>query len=188
VVHRIVVGRLAAVAVLGAVVSATAGCADGADGSAASRAGTSSSSSPRPPDTSTTVTTDAGAGTTPAGPAGATPSAPTPTAETTGSTAPAVVAPPVTAARELVIVDLDVDHRPESELDDAGRAAQRGRLERAMDEVIAALGPHGELARRLTATAQMSVRVDAEGRRILGSHPLVAAVHDDAPSTPDAAG
>ena len=100
-------------------------------------------------------------------------SVPRTTAATAPSTpttpAPAAVAPSTVAAspRERVIVDL------------AFSAAPPSAVETAQDEVIAALGDHGTLLRRLTATAQMSVSVDAEGRRILGRHPLVARVHAD---------
>jgi hypothetical protein len=194
VVDRTFVGRLAAVTVLGAIMTSTMACGQNDDGSAAQHPTTSTStstftSSPAgPSDTSDPIDTAPAAGS-PTGSTGTGRSATSSTgarAETT--IASSVVDPPVTAPRELLVVDLAVEHRPESELDDAARTAQRARLERAMDEVVGALGSHGQLVRRLTATAQMSVRVDAEGRRALASHPLVAAVHDDTPSTADAAG
>lgn len=73
--------------------------------------------------------------------------------------------------RQQVIVDLAVAPEPP-----AG-------VEAAQDEVVGALGTHGALSRRLTATAQMAVSVDTEGRRILAGHPLVASVHDDVPAS-----
>jgi len=83
----------------------------------------------------------------------------------------AAPAPPsaTTSAREQVIVGLAVPTQPESA------------VEAAQDEVMAALGDHGTLSRRLTPTAQMSVAVDPAGRQILDGHPLVARVDVDAP-------
>lgn len=88
-------------------------------------------------------------------------------APSTTSGAAAVAPSTVASPRERVIVDLAVPAQP------------RSAVEAAQDQVIAALGAHGTLLRRLTATAQMSVSVDAEGRRILAAHPLVARVHVD---------
>lgn len=94
-----------------------------------------------------------------------------PPATTAPSSAPSTrVAAEPTGARQQVIVDLAVP------------AQSPAAVEAAQDEVMSALGAHGTLARRLTATAQMSVSVDAEGRRILDGHPLVARVHVDTPT------
>ncbi len=87
--------------------------------------------------------------------------------------------------REVVIVDLRVEHRPEHELSREELARQRARIEAAQDQVLRDLGDHGTLSRRLTETAQMAVSVDAEGRRILAGHPLVARVHENRPEAPD---
>lgn len=83
-----------------------------------------------------------------------------------------------------VIVDLDVQWRHESELSDAERREQRARIEAAQDEVVDDLGVHGELRRRLTETAQMSLGVDPEGREILERHELVKRVSDDTADAP----
>ena len=83
-----------------------------------------------------------------------------------------------------VIVDLDVEWRRESELSEAERRDQRARIEAAQDEVVGDLGRHGELRRRLTETAQMSLGVDDEGRRILERHELVKRVSDDTADAP----
>lgn len=91
---------------------------------------------------------------------------------------------------EGVVVDLAVDWRPEHELSESERREQRARIEAAQDEVVADLGAHGELRRRLTESAQMSVGVDGRGREILAGHRLVARVQDDAPESagPDSPG
>lgn len=83
-----------------------------------------------------------------------------------------------------VLVDLDVERAHESDLSEEERDTQRRRIEAAQDEVAADLDSHGRLLRRLTATAQMSVAVDGEGREILDAHELVARVHEDDPVPP----
>ncbi len=93
---------------------------------------------------------------------------------------------PEAEGREQLVVDLAVEWRPEHELSDEEVRLQRARIETAQDEVLGDLGAHGRLSRRLTATAQMAVSVDDEGRQILAGHRLVAAVHDDEPDRPDA--
>lgn len=86
--------------------------------------------------------------------------------------------------RSPVIVDLAVDWRPEGELSDDDRVEQRRRIEAAADEIITALGDHGEVHRRLTMTAQLSLSVDDDGLAILERHRLVATIHDDTTSAP----
>lgn len=128
---------------------------DSADGTTGASAGTAPQSRP-----SAAIATDTSA-------VPRTTTAAAPAAPTTSTTSPRVPPPAASSAREPVIVDLAVPAQPQSG------------VEAAQDEVIGALGDHGTLTRRLTATAQMSVSVDAEGRRILNGHPLVARVHGD---------
>jgi hypothetical protein len=105
---------------------------------------------------------------------------------TDAQTAPTTsVAPTTTVAgaadRRVVIVGLRVERRPESELTAAEVQAQRARIEAAIDDVLKALGAHGQVSRRLTETGQLAVSVDSEGEKILSTHPLVGSVGDDSP-------
>lgn len=100
-------------------------------------------------------------------------------AGTTPAGSPGSTAAEDAERRQPVVVGLAVGWAPESGLTVEERGAQRQRIEAAQDEVLRSLGGHGSLSGRLTATAQMALSVDAEGRQILVRHPLVAAVDDD---------
>jgi hypothetical protein len=150
-----------ALAGLSTVLATGCGSDDGTTGSAGSPSTTGAPAADQvgvPPGPSTTAVA---ADTSPAPRTNATP------APSTTSGAAAIAPSTVASPRERVVVDLAMPAQPQSA------------VEAAQDQVIAALGDHGTLLRRLTATAQMSVSVDVQGRRILAAHPLVARVHVD---------
>jgi len=101
---------------------------------------------------------------------------------------PGSFGPPVGAERSDVIVDLAVAWEPESGLSPEAASAQQARIERTQDAVVRALGTHGTLLQRLTATAQMVVSVDAQGRSQLAGDSRVAAIHDDTAQPPAGTG
>ena len=92
------------------------------------------------------------------------------TATTRGTTDPTTTPaqPDSTSAttpgeRRSLIVNLNVEWTPESQLSAEAVARQRARIEVAQDQVVLDLGGHGQLSRRLTETAQMAVSVDERG-------------------------
>ena len=85
------------------------------------------------------------------------------------------------AERRVVVVDLKLERRPESELTAAEFQAQQAQIDVVMDQVLKDLGEHGEVSRRLAETGQLAVAVDSEGEQVLSAHPLVGSVGDDSP-------
>jgi len=106
-----------------------------------------------------------------------------------GSTAPPGQGNPAPIGQRFeVIVDLTGQWEPDRGLAPAAAAARAARIEAVQDDLIRALGSHGTLVRRLTATAQLALSVDAEGRSLLSRSPQVAAVRDDVARRPTGGG
>ena len=91
------------------------------------------------------------------------------------------------AGTVAVIVDLDVEYRPEAELSPEAAGEQRARIARAQRRLVDDLAGHRvELAARYERLPQIALVVDEEALEILLDHPLVKAVHPNAPDAPDA--
>ena len=86
-----------------------------------------------------------------------------------------------------VIVDLDVEYRPEAELSPEAVQEQRERIARAQRRLVNDLVGHRvEIAARYERLPQIALVVDEGALEILVDHPLVRAVHHDVPDAPDA--
>lgn len=115
---------------------------------------------------------------------------PSPTGLPTGGSSATTSAGPTqeeqapTRLEHAVIVDLAADWRPEAELDDEGRAAQRRRIQAAENAIVRALGEHGRVRRQLHTSGQVALAVDDKGLSILRGLHEVAAIHMDRPDPP----
>jgi hypothetical protein len=91
------------------------------------------------------------------------------------------------AGTVAVIVDLDVEYRPEAGLSPEAVREQRARIARAQRRLVDDLaGHHVELAARYERLPQIALVVGEEALEILLDHPLVKAVHPNAADAPDA--
>jgi hypothetical protein len=87
--------------------------------------------------------------------------------------------PPSSAPSELrVIVTLAGVFRPEGDLGDQARAAQRKAISTAQDAVLAEV-PRARVIRRYDAVPQLALGVDAAGLELLRQSPRIAAVQED---------
>ncbi|GAB3925365.1 hypothetical protein GCM10029976_018510 [Kribbella albertanoniae] len=89
-------------------------------------------------------------------------------------------APPSAVPDVRVIVTLAGDFRPEGELGDQARRAQRTAIRAAQDAVLAELPAAGvQVNRRYDAVPQLALSVDATALDLLRRSPRVAAVQED---------